>query len=223
MENLTSLAGSLSALAAPSSPPSAGKKRKCTWEQFGGDNKENRGSTTSLHGIKLQNASFNPQFPEIRSSESSEVLFDDKTRLASEATPNKSSEGFLDLSIWKDFTAILEKKTPMRSNFLNFSNNFSNWQLPGASLSFSTFGKGPSEAPKAANRSQSVADLSDTPFLDKDTGRSDSFAGTREESAQLSSSSYSISPSSATFGTPQRLKDLHLVHQRLAAIKNSLR
>lgn len=222
LENLTSLAGSLSALAAPSSPPSAGKKRKCTWEHFGGD-KENRGSTTSLHGIRLQNASFNPQFPEIRSSESSEVIFDEKTTQASEDTPRKSSGGFLDLSIWKDFTAILEKKTPMKSNYLNFSNNFSNWQCPGASFSFSTFGKGPPEATKAPDRSQSVADLSDTPFLAKDAGHADSPSGNREESARLSSSSYSISPSSATFGTPQRLKDLHLVHQRLAAIKNSLR
>lgn len=224
LENLTSLAGSLSALAAPSSPPSAGKKRKCTWEHVGGDNKENRGSTTSLHGIKLQNASFNPQFPEIRSSESSEVIFDEKTSQATEEeTPRKSSGGFLDLSIWKDFTAILEKKTPMKSNYLNFSNNFSSWQCPDASLSFSTFGKGPHEAPKAPDRSQSVADLSDTPFLAKDVDHADSLSGNREESVRLSSSSYSISPSSATFGTPQRLKDLHLVHQRLAAIKNSIR
>ncbi|XP_063611857.1 uncharacterized protein LOC134785444 [Penaeus indicus] len=223
LENLTSLAGSMSALAAPSSPPSAGKKRKCTWEHFGGD-KENRGSTTSLHGIKLQNASFNPQFPEIRSSESSEVIFDEKTaQPTQEETPRKSGGGFLDLSIWKDFTAILEKKTPMKSNYLNFSNNFSNWQCPGASFSFSTFGKGPPEAAKAPDRSQSVADLSDTPFLAKDADHADSLSGNQEESVRLSSSSYSISPSSATFGTPQRLKDLHLVHQRLAAIKNSIR
>lgn len=224
LEDLTSLAGDLTDLVTPST-----QKRKYPWEDFSHDDKENS-SSSSLHGIKLQNVSFNPKFPEIKSSDTSEVIFENEEPCTSENACEKSSSsisenssgGCADPMVWKDFTAILETKTPAKNNLFDFTNHFNSWQPSGMQISFTTFGKSnKSNTPPTDNQLKTkVADLSDTPFLVKSSSQS-SLPDTDSTAEQLTGN-YSVSSSSATFGTPQRLKDIQLVQERLRALKENM-
>ncbi|KAK7079236.1 hypothetical protein SK128_006063 [Halocaridina rubra] len=238
LENLTSLAGDLTALAASSaSPSSSSSKRKCTWENFD-EEKEN---LTSLCGIKLLNASFNPQFPEIVDKNTSNVSFDSgKLELKTDTAYSKNekhddvhevSSGFsVDLHVWKDFTAILQAKTPGKTGLFNFTNDFGGNPVSQTQMS-SSFGKTNSSKGSLSNSKE--LDLSDTPFMVKvpstTTLLSKSFAASCTSlsrignSSGLFSSNYSVSPSSAAFGTPQRLMDIQLVQQRLQMLRNQMK
>lgn len=215
------MAGSLTSLI-----PSFGKKRKCQWEQFEDEEKENAYRSGVLHGIRLQNASFSPQFPEM--SEEATVVFDEKQPSVDQKDAIAIQDWSIqDLAVWKDFTAILESKTPFKSNIFNFSSNFSSWQFPQTSVSFSTFGKEastPTSAGFVNQSSKEVANLSDVPFLDQ-TARtpSVSLSRIRDVSNPSTSSDCSVSPGSVSVSTPQRLEDLHLVHQRLITLRRSLK
>ncbi|XP_064095425.1 uncharacterized protein LOC135207535 [Macrobrachium nipponense] len=223
LEDLTSLAGDLTDLVTPST-----QKRKCPWEDFSYDDKENN-SSSGLRGIKLQNVSFNPKFPEIKSSDTSEVIFENEEPCTSENASEKlsssvsenSSGGCADPMVWKDFTAILETKTPAKNNLFDFTNHFNSWQPSGMQVSFTTFGKSNRSNISTNNQLKTkVADLSDTPFLVKSSSQS-SLPETECTAEQLTGN-YSVSSSSATFGTPQRLKDIQLVQERLRALKENM-
>ncbi|XP_068220157.1 vinculin-like [Palaemon carinicauda] len=228
LEDLTSLAGDLTALVTPST-----QKRKCPWQDFSYGDKENQ-SYSSLHGIKIQNVSFNPKFPEIKSTDTSGVIFENEEPRTSENAGEESSSSIsekslgecADPTVWKDFTAILETKTPAKNNLFDFTSNFNNWhnwQPSGMQISFTSFGKGKNVrgiASPANNQISKIADLSDTPFLVKSASQT-SLPETDRTTEQLTAN-YSVSPSSATFGTPQRLKDIQLVQERLRALKENM-
>lgn len=219
LENLTAVADNLTAL---TTPPASGQKRKCSWETFEDEDKENSAKSNGLRGIKLQNASFNPQFPEIVPGDVSAVVFETSQQSSDQQAASVDGEGneslLHDVAVWKNFTAILEAKSPLRPN--NFSSNFSTWQIPQTPVTFSTFGKNvvtpSSDAVK--RRASKKADLSDTPFLDQVVVASTSAFQRPNVSDALVTSDCSVSSSSASVNTPERLRDLHFVNQRLITL-----
>ncbi|KAG7153697.1 Serendipity locus protein alpha-like [Homarus americanus] len=224
LENLTSVASNFT----PFTTPTSGKKRKCQWEDF--ENKENTDGSLRLRGIRLQNASFNPQFPEITAGETTDVFDENQSGVDNKNVSefkDLSVGGIQDLAIWKDFTAILERKTPIKSKIFNFSSNFSSWQHPQTPVPFSSLGKNiaTSDLVKGVNKTRNVVDLSDTPFFDQTPPLpSTSFSKMCDVSNPVTSSSdCSVSSSSASISTPQRMKDLQFVRQRLTTLRRSLK
>lgn len=74
-----------------------------------------------LQGITLHNASFTPHFPEINpgETEEGEELFPTQGEMSGKG--GESAGGWLE-DIWKDFTAILESKTPGLGSFRDRKN-----------------------------------------------------------------------------------------------------
>lgn len=232
LETVTSLVSDL----ASSSPhlPSAGWKKKSHWESFGEQNKENVAESASdLHGIILQDASFSPHFPDIVPEQDSRLFKGDEeeegtVKLESSGNGSVGAGGVSQAlgesqdyqEVWKDFTAIIESHTPARTDGLNFSSNFSvHHPVPI----------------KPSEMKPTAADLSDTPFLEVDHQLKSSLPGSAQHLVASSSSAYhhasvtslgsstSVSSSSASITTPQRLQDLQVVQQRLHRLRRSLR
>lgn len=231
LETVTSMVSDV----ASSSPhlPSPGWKKRSHWESFGEQNKENADESPSdLHGIILQHASFTPHFPDIVPGQDSGLFKgDDKEEgmIKLESSDNGSvgaggvsqalgeSQDYQE--VWKDFTAIIESHTPARTDGLNFSSNFN---------VHSPVPNNPCEMKPTA------ADLSDTPFLEVDHQLKSSLPVSTQHVTSSSSayhhasvtslgSSTSVSSSSASITTPQRLQDLQVVQQRLHKLRRSLR
>ncbi|KAK8732856.1 hypothetical protein OTU49_006965 [Cherax quadricarinatus] len=216
LEDLTSITSNFTTL----TTPSLGRKRKYQWENFE-DNKEK----SILHRITLKNASFNPKFPEIAVGEAAEIFHEHPSYIDQNYSEvENDSEDHL---VWKDFTAILEKKTPVNSSKFDFSSNFSSWQHHQTPISFSAFRKkmAASDSTNCVHKlAKTVADLSDTPFLNPSVSIPTSSSRICNLSNSVgTSSSCSFSSSSASVSTPQRLEDLQIVHQRLTSLRRSLK
>ncbi|KAK4310480.1 hypothetical protein Pmani_017966 [Petrolisthes manimaculis] len=233
LETVTSMVGDL---ASPPHLPSPGQKRKCPWESFSDKNKENDSTSpnTVLHGIKLQHASFNPHFPDITPEQDSGLFKGDEEE---EMVKVESSDNDIVgdscqtlgeaqdyQEVWKDFTAIIENHTPVRTDGLNFSNNFV-IQDPLTPL----LPPKPPVPNKSCEMKSTAADLSDTPFLKVSGPGSTQYIAAsssslfRHASNSSLGSSTSVSSSSASITTPQRLLDLQVVQQRLHRLRRSLR
>ncbi|CAL4172528.1 unnamed protein product [Meganyctiphanes norvegica] len=78
----------------------------------------------------------------------------------------------LEASVWKNFTAILENKTPSKSRFFNFTSNFNSiteWNTPtsnrnGNAHNFLDIKEGDEKLSDIKESKE--ADISDTPFVD---------------------------------------------------------
>ncbi|XP_069163138.1 uncharacterized protein Sry-alpha isoform X2 [Procambarus clarkii] len=213
LENLTSLANNFTTRTPPSS-----KKRKCQWESF--DDKESADKTANLRGIKLQNASFNPQFPEITFGDVTKIFNENQSHIEEE-TGNDSD--IHDHAVWQDFTAILQKNTSMK-NIFDFSNNFNNCQY---TKTISTFGKKTQSCDSVTCKdklSEVEADLSDTPFFNQTVPISKTCLSRicNFSNPVAAPSDTSISSSSTSVDTPQRLQDLQFVNQRLTTLRSTM-
>lgn len=215
LENLSTLADNLTALATTPSVPSQGhrKGRRFVWEKFSIDSSENKenlvklktsGSVSSLHGIKLNNASFIPQFPDIKPHDSSDIFQTDSSQIKNEVSIKCSSNMAEDLeaSVWKNFTTILETKTPSKSRFFNFTSNFNSTTEGFTPTSHRNGNTGnvlviKVEDEKHSNIKETEdADLSDTPFYESPSPKKNSISlnfPNESKSASLTSSKSSAS------------------------------
>ena len=169
-------------------------------------------SFTKLNGITLQNASFEPQFPDIESEINKSNIFNyinkndsspifEANHLKSFKNICEDSESLVDKTIWQNFTAILNSKTPKSSKNLNFTNNFKI---------------------NLTQNKNDFGEMSDTPFslASTDSSFPDNKSQPIQEGISYGSIG-SISPSSIEFSTPQRLYDLCIVRKRLAELSST--
>ena len=197
-------------------------------------------TSDTLHGIKLHGASFSPSFPAI---EPQDVVFSDTSDAVDNSILNRGNkENVANESIvWKDFTAIIETKTPKNVTAFQFSNNFSsnftssllfsiksNFEediLKTDSKSRRSHSKPisfPSSTPQNldlydSNHKKSVsAAVSD---LTQNCSQGASIDSVSEATLRTPESVTMATPESVSVDTPNRLFDLQVLRARLTSLK----